>query len=96
MNIKLYIHYIYYKGHHRRLHLRRTHKALHGKYYYSGGGKSGRKIGVGLHRKLLAKFPLHELDDARSVQLAARVCNRLSGYSGYSDIRKNLSVRIVI
>ena len=23
-----------------------------------------------------------------------RVCNRLSGYSGYSDIRKNLSVRI--
>ena len=25
-----------------------------------------------------------------------RVCNRLSGYSGYSDIRKNLSVRIVI
>ena len=22
------------------------------------------------------------------------VCNRLSGYSGYSDIRKNLSVRI--
>ena len=27
---------------------------------------------------------------------ADRVCNRLSGYSGYSDIRKNLSVRIVI
>ena len=27
---------------------------------------------------------------------AARVCNRLSGYSGYSDIRKNLSVRIAI
>ena len=26
----------------------------------------------------------------------SRVCNRLSGYSGYSDIRKNLSVRIVI
>eukprot|EP00731_Ephydatia_muelleri_P028679 Em0020g323a len=25
---------------------------------------------------------------------ASRVCNRLSGYSGYSDIRKNLSVRI--
>ena len=25
-----------------------------------------------------------------------RVCNRLSGYSGYSDIRKNLSVRIAI
>ena len=24
----------------------------------------------------------------------SRVCNRLSGYSGYSDIRKNLSVRI--
>ena len=24
------------------------------------------------------------------------VCNQLSGYSGYSDIRKNLSVRIVI
>ena len=23
-----------------------------------------------------------------------RVCNRLSGYSGYSDIRKYLSVRI--
>ena len=23
-----------------------------------------------------------------------RVCNRLSGYSGYSNIRKNLSVRI--
>ena len=23
-----------------------------------------------------------------------RVCNRLSGYSGYSDILKNLSVRI--
>ena len=28
--------------------------------------------------------------------LGSRVCNRLSGYSGYSDIRKNLSVRIVI
>ena len=28
--------------------------------------------------------------------LTTRVCNRLSGYSGYSDIRKNLSVRIVI
>ena len=28
--------------------------------------------------------------------VAFRVCNRLSGYSGYSDIRKNLSVRIVI
>ena len=27
---------------------------------------------------------------------STRVCNRLSGYSGYSDIRKNLSVRIVI
>ena len=26
--------------------------------------------------------------------MQARVCNRLSGYSGYSDIRKNLSVRI--
>ena len=26
----------------------------------------------------------------------SRVCNRLSGYSGYSDIRKNLSARIVI
>ena len=25
-----------------------------------------------------------------------RVCNRLSGYSGYSDIRKNLSVRIAV
>ena len=29
-------------------------------------------------------------------KLHIRVCNRLSGYSGYSDIRKNLSVRIVI
>ena len=29
----------------------------------------------------------------RSV-LGNRVCNRLSGYSGYSHIRKNLSVRI--
>ena len=28
--------------------------------------------------------------------ISSRVCNRLSGYSGYSDIRKNLSVRIVI
>ena len=26
--------------------------------------------------------------------LPSRVCNRLSGYSGYSDIRKNLSVRM--
>ena len=25
-----------------------------------------------------------------------RVCNRLSGYSGYSDIHKNLSVRIAV
>ena len=33
----------------------------------------------------------------RDVKAAyTRVCNRLSGYSGYSDIRKNLSVRIVI
>ena len=29
-------------------------------------------------------------------EATCRVCNRLSGYSGYSDIRKNLSVRIVI
>ena len=34
-----------------------------------------------------------QLDKYRHAQ-AARVCNRLSGYSGYSDIRKNLSVRI--
>ena len=27
---------------------------------------------------------------------AGRVCNRLSGYSGYSDIRKNLSVQRII
>ena len=26
----------------------------------------------------------------------ARVCNRFSGYSGYSDIRNNLSVGIAI
>ena len=36
-----------------------------------------------------AQFPCGQLD-----QLYDRVCNRLSGYSGYSDIRKNLSVRI--
>ena len=26
--------------------------------------------------------------------MKSRVCNRLSGYSGYSDIRENLSVRM--
>ena len=70
MNIKRYIHYIYYKGHHRRLHLSASGGLIR-PWDVLCGGKSGRKIGVGLHRKLPAKFPLHELDDARSVQLAA-------------------------
>ena len=33
---------------------------------------------------------------AKFLVACTRVCNRLSGYSGYSDIRKNLSVRIAI
>ena len=51
-----------------------------------------------LHRGLELVPPVitrHKLS-SEVVELAVRVCNRLSGYSGYSDIRKNLSVRIVI
>ena len=42
--------------------------------------------------------PLTEAKNSVStlLQFVGRVCNRLSGYSGYSDIRKNLSVRIVV
>ena len=35
-------------------------------------------------------------EKSRMQMMDNRVCNRLSGYSGYSDIRKNLSVRIAI
>ena len=38
---------------------------------------------------LIATGPLY-------VRTEFRVCNRLSGYSGYSDFRQNLSVRIAI
>ena len=38
----------------------------------------------------------HILQTHTDHEVVSRVCNRLSGYSGYSDIRKNLSVRIVI
>ena len=38
----------------------------------------------------------HLCTDTEMNSGVTRVCNRLSGYSGYSDIRKNLSVRIAI
>ena len=37
-----------------------------------------------------------EVKAERRQKDGGRVCNRLSGYSGYSNIRKNLSVRIAI
>ena len=43
--------------------------------------------------------PIHQPFFQKSTEIDSpltRVCNRLSGYSGYSDIRKNLSVRITI
>ena len=39
---------------------------------------------------------IHVYLNSADLRHVARVCNRLSGYSGYSDIRKNLSVRIAI
>ena len=56
------IHFIYYKGHHRRLHL--SVSDIEFITHWDILLFRQREIGVGLHRKLVAKFPLYELDDA--------------------------------
>ena len=50
----------------------------------------------GSHLKLYWTVHVAIIHNICIVWIISRVCNRLSGYSGYSDIRKNLSVRIAI